>query len=202
MKKNKQIVFLVFGPQGSGKSTQAKYLADDLKVPFFDAGNELRVFATKDDPESLEVHQMMLEGKFVPNRILKKLFVQFMETHDCGQGMVADGFPRNIVQVEVLVHLVEQHNWDVVGIFIDISDETAKERLSKRVILKNGKKAIRQDDQPHIVEKRLALFKKETLPVVEYLDKRHALLRVDGEPSVEDVRAEVEDKVRKYINGR
>jgi adenylate kinase len=184
-------VYLVFGPQGSGKSTQAELLSEKLSIPYFDAGNELRRFVETDSDEANIVRSKMQNGQLVSNDILRRLFSQFMETHNCSNGIVADGFPRNITQVELLTELAEQHRWQVIGLFIDISDEIAKERLSKRFSVVDGKKVVRSDDQPAIVEKRLQVFKRETLPVLEYLKQHFTLHDIDGTPSIEEVHKQV-----------
>lgn len=191
-------VYLVFGPQGSGKSTQAQLLSEKLKVPYFDAGNELRKFVETGTEEARAVRDLMQNGKLVSNDLLRRLFTEFMEKNNCLSGIVADGFPRNIVQVELLDELATQHNWEIFAIYIDISDEVAKDRLSKRFSIVNGQKVVRSDDQPAIVEKRLKVFKSETLPILEYLKKHHTLYDIDGTPPIE----EVQNKVMEVVNGK
>lgn len=195
--ENNISVYLVFGPQGSGKSTQAKLLSEQLNLPYFDAGDQLRQFVETDSEQALNVREQMQNGRLVSNDLLRQLFTNFMEQHNCKRGMVADGFPRNLKQVELLNELALSHYWNVQGIYIDISDDVAKERLSKRFTIVNGEKVVRSDDQPAIVEKRLQVFKRETLPIIEYLRIHHTLHSIDGQPSISDVHI----SVMKAING-
>lgn len=179
--------YLVFGPQGSGKSTQAEYISEHLNLPFFDSGRELRAAVESDASWAGEVRELMKKGQLVPNKYLREIIESFMKNHDCSKGIVADGFPRNETQIELLEELIEENSWQVSVFYITLSDQTAQDRLAKRFTIVNGKKVVREDDQPAIVAKRLAVFKKETLPVIEYLGSKYTLYKVDGEPSREDV---------------
>lgn len=180
-------MYLVFGPQGSGKSTQAQYLSEHLRLPFFDSGEQLRQLSQSHGELAEKIRQIMLEGKLVPNDILRQIFNQFIAWHDCSKGLVIDGFPRTMEQGKLLEELTKEQDWDLVVLYVDISDATAKERLMKRHTVVSGKKVMREDDQPAIVAKRLAVFKQETLPVIEWLSQNHRYQKIDGEPSREVV---------------
>lgn len=187
----KPAVYLVFGPQGSGKSTQAEYLADYLKLPFFDSGEQLRSLAHNHGELANLIRETMLQGQLVPNKVLRQVFSRFLTEHDCRRGLVIDGFPRTMEQGELLKELTIENGWELIVIYIDITDQTAQERLMKRYTVIDGKKVVREDDQPAIVAKRLALFKQETLPVIEWLSDNYRYHHIDGEPSRESVFAAV-----------
>lgn len=180
-------VYLVFGPQGSGKSTQAELLAEHLKLPFFDSGEQLRFLANGHDPLGEQIRQLMIEGQLVPNAILRRIFQQFLSEQRCTNGLVIDGFPRTLEQAKLLEELTKEHDWELVVIFVDITEETAKTRLLNRHTLVGGKKVVREDDQPAIVTKRLAVFQHETLPVIEQLSARGRYYKIDGEPNRQTV---------------
>lgn len=180
-------VYLMFGPQGSGKSTQGERLAAALQVPYFDAGKSLRALAASDSDTGRQVEQLMEKGELVPNSVLKSLFYSFMETNNCTNGMVTDGFPRNEVQIELLDELARDHHWQIIGVFIDIDDETAKERLAKRTIIVDGQEQTRDDDKPEIVAKRLETYRRETVPVINWLKTHWQLIHIDGKPDIDTV---------------
>lgn len=179
--------FLVFGPQGSGKTTQAQRLAEHFSLPFFDAGVALREIAQSQSELGQRIQTIMSEGKLVSNAVLEDVIMAFVAEHQTDHGIVMDGFPRNATQSELLTSLAAAHHWEIIGIFITISDETAKKRLSERFEIKNGQKTVRHDDQPAIVEKRLRVFRQETLPVIEWLRNHYQLIEIDGEPDRETV---------------
>lgn len=188
-------IYLVFGPQGSGKSTQAELLSEHLKLPFFDSGSQLRELAHSDKVNSQEIISAITAGDLVSNDILRSMFGEFISNHDCSMGMVIDGFPRTVEQGKLLKEMSKVYNWNVVSFYVEITDKTAKERLSKRYQLVNGKKVFRDDDKPSIVNKRLELFKKETLPVIEELKEYFTVHSIDGEPN----KVNVFMQIKKYI---
>lgn len=198
MSKNtmsKSKLYLLFGEQGSGKSTQGKLLSEALKLPYFDAGDQLRALAESETEQGERVRQLMANGQLVDNATLAQLLESFIANNNCQKGLVVDGFPRNIVQAKILDEIVEKHRWLVIGFYIQITDEIAIERLAGRFQMKNGRKVVREDDQPATVKKRLELFKRQTLPVIEYLEKEHQLYRIDGAPSINEVHQSLLKKV-------
>lgn len=178
---------MVFGPQGSGKSTQGEFLAKHFSLPYFDAGAALRDLAESDTDLGRSVQADMHAGRLASNETLKKLFMTFMEKNDWHRGFVSDGFPRNTVQVELLRELASEYNWQIRGLYYHISDETAQQRLALRHTIIDGQAVKRDDDQPAIVAKRLATFKNETVPVIAWLKEHHQLIEIDGEPTAEEV---------------
>ncbi|MEX0594790.1 MAG: nucleoside monophosphate kinase [Patescibacteria group bacterium] len=195
---NKTPVYLVFGSQGSGKSTQAEYLADYLKLPFFDSGKELRATVDSQGANWQEIQKIMRSGTLVPNSYLRTMFDSFLNDHDTSKGLVIDGFPRTMTQAELLKELSAENNWQIISFFVEISDTTAKNRLAGRQVVINGQKTVREDDQPAIVETRLKLFKRETMPVIYWLKSNFTVFIIDGEPS----RQEVFTNIKKVIDGK
>lgn len=192
---SKHKVYLVFGAQGSGKSTQAKLLSEKLNIPFFDAGNELRTFAHSGTEEAEIVKEKMAKGQLVSNSTLRQLMESFIAKHAVEGSIVVDGFPRNVVQLELLEEMVAELGWDIVAIFVELDDETAKKRLADRFQMIDGQKVRRQDDQPAIVEKRLAVFRRETLPVIDEIEEKFTLIKADGLPSIDQIHQEILEKI-------
>jgi adenylate kinase len=181
------LVLMVFGPQGSGKSTQGEFLAHHFSLPYFDAGAALRDLAKSDSDLGRSVQADMHAGRLVSNNTLKQLFLTFMQENDWHRGFITDGFPRNTTQVELLRELADEYDWQIQGLYYHISDRTAEQRLALRHTIIDGQAVKRDDDQPAIVAKRLATFKIETVPVIDWLKKHHQLIEIDGEPTAEEV---------------
>ncbi|HSX42010.1 MAG TPA: nucleoside monophosphate kinase [Candidatus Saccharimonadales bacterium] len=175
-------VFLVFGPQGSGKSTQGERLAAKLNLPFFDTGAELRRLATEPTEIGQHIKAQMSSGGLVDSQYFEQIIAEFVNIHDISRGIVMDGFPRVEEQTWVLEKFAKLHDMKVIGVLIQISDETSRARLQLRAQTEH-----RQDDTDAIITKRLATYQRETVPVISYLKEHYQLLEIDGEPGVDAV---------------
>ena len=176
-------VFIVFGPQGCGKTTQGQRLAERLKLPYIEIGKILRA-RSLDDPH---LAQSLSKGKLAGEATLTEVIESSLAQHRGYSGLVIDGFPRNLKQGQLLDVLATEHGWRPIGLFLQLNDKTAKERLNKRYELIKGKKVKRDDDRPEVVAKRLAIFRRQTLPIANYLRHHYTLLEIDGEPPVDVV---------------
>lgn len=190
----------IFGCQGSGKSTQAELIRDKYKIPFFDMGQNLRDFATGQTKLAQSVKKSMLEGKLVSNEAIQEIFTNFADSTNTSKGFVADGFPRNLTQCELLAQLADSHNWQVVAINVELTKESAVKRLSSRTVVVNGKTTRRADDQPEIVAKRLVTYEQETVPILDWLSTRYQYYSVDGEPDIDGVFQQVNKIVAQYLH--
>lgn len=186
-------VNIFFGLQGSGKGTQASKLAEYRKVPYFEAGQELRNFTQSKARGAISVREIMMKGQLVPNHYLKELFTEFIADHDCSKGLVIDGFPRNIAQVELLEELAAEHGWEIEIIEIIISPETALIRAANRVAIVDGKEVKRDDDKPEIIKKRIETFHQQTVPIIKLLEKKHRYVKVDGEPDINTIAKRIQN---------
>lgn len=200
-KNNHGHAWIVFGPQGSGKSTQAEKLAEQLKCPLFEAGLQIRQLIESGSPAGQRAHEATTNGQLIPNDILKQLIIDFLAAVDARDCIVFDGFPRNIEQCEVLHDLADQYQWQVTGLFIEISDEIAKERLANRFTVVDGQKVFREDDTPAVVAKRLATFKRETLPIVTWLETHYRVITINGQPPIPEVTTNIFAQVQEVNHG-
>lgn len=203
---------VILGPQGSGKGTQAKLLAEKFGLDHFDTGKALRQVISLGTPLGREINEIiMVRKELVPSRILRE--VLHMRLNDLGreQGIVFDGVPRNVDQAGYFEEALREFGREVDRvIFVDISQEESLKRIGKRfscekckeaVILKEGDSEIcakcggklvqRADDTKEGIEKRLGIFRKETMPVIEYFGKKNLVSKIDGAQSVEKVFGDV-----------
>lgn len=179
-------VFLVFGPQGSGKSTQGQRLAAKLNLPFFDTGAELRHLASENTEIGQHIKEQMSTGGLVNSQYFETIINNFVIGHDITRGIVIDGFPRVEEQAWVLEKFAKLHQLAVIAILIQISDETSVKRLTLRAQTEH-----RPDDTDAIITKRLASYKRETVPVINYLRQHYQLVEIDGQPDVDTVTAKM-----------
>ena len=178
---------LVLGPQGSGKGTQAKRIADERGLPHVSTGD---MFRALDDatPLGLEVNEIMARGELVPDEITIRMIRERLVEDDARDGFILDGFPRNLAQAEALDEMLDAigRTLDVI-FFFDLDDKTAKERALGR-----AHKEGRNDDTPDSISRRLSLYHEQTKPVVEYYRTTGKLVPLHAGRSVEDVAGEIE----------
>ena len=135
----------------------------------------------------MEVAPLLAEGKLVPDEITIPLIRD--KVLEAESGFILDGFPRNLAQAEALDELLEEIGRPLtVVLLLELSDETARTRLTKRAELEG-----REDDQPEAIERRLRNYHEKTKPVVEHYRATGKLVGVHAERSIEEVWAEIAD---------
>jgi adenylate kinase len=180
------VKILLLGPQGSGKGTQAKRIAGDVGVPHIATGDILRQAMADGTELGLRVKPIYDTGQLVPDELMVDLIRERLEDED---GFVLDGFPRTLAQAEALDAMLSAigKSLDLV-LLLSVSDEVATERMLGRAAEEG-----RADDTPEAIAKRLALYHEMTEPVVEHYRTHGDLVQVEGERSVEQVEAEIQD---------
>ncbi|MBW3015074.1 adenylate kinase [Candidatus Woesearchaeota archaeon] len=197
-----KIIFL--GKPGSGKGTQAKKLANHLKIPHISTGQMFR-FAYQDKTTlGIKAHdEYWGKGKLVPDDITNKLIEERLIK--CKNGFILDGYPRTVNQAEFLKKL--GHEIDLV-IDLDVPDEVVIDRISGRRtcprcgtnynILTSPKpkqegmcdkcnvELYQRDDQkPEVVKIRLKEYKDLTKPLKEFYKDKIKL--VDGNKDIDSI---------------
>ncbi|MBP7859639.1 nucleoside monophosphate kinase [Patescibacteria group bacterium] len=181
----------VLGPQGSGKSTQAKLLSEYLNIPYFSTGEEIRKILSDKNHELYSlINDDYTKGKLLSNVIINKILNLAIERtlHDGSNGLIIDGTPRKLNQMQDIDEILALHTQKLdLVIFIDVSIEECKARILSRV-----EKEHRVDDTPTAVQNRLNTYFSETLPIIAEYEKRGILYKIDGnrpiEPIFEDIK--------------
>jgi len=167
---------ILFGIQGSGKGTQAKKIAEKYHMEIFETGAELRKLSQEESELGLKVKSIIESGHLVPNDVVMEIVENFLNHLESSNGVIFDGIPRQIHQAETLNSLLKHHNRDYKALYIELSEESAFKRLLGRQ---------RNDDTPEVIERRISIFKTETIPAIDLY--REEMIKVDGEPSIEEV---------------
>lgn len=172
---------LVTGPQGSGKTTQAEILAEELELCLIKTGDLFRDLAEEDSEKGREIRKQMVEGgELINDDLTVELVREKLKDESCKKGFVLDGYPRTIHQIEML-----DPGFDIV-FDLEISNEVATARMLKRG---------RADDVPAVIQRRLDIYYKETIPVINYYNNRGKLVVIDGEKSIKEVALEIQRKL-------
>jgi adenylate kinase len=177
-----------YGPEGSGKGTQAKLLAEKLKVPILTSGDLVRDAAANDKGIIGEVcRNALAEGKYVADSEMFVLWKWRLKEEDAKGGWIMDGFPRNIDQAEFLDDKIDKYGYKIENvIYLNLSEEESIKRLLKRARpLHPGSSELH--DSPERIKSRLEIYKESEKDVLEYYRKMGVLTEVNADQSVEEV---------------
>jgi len=212
------IIFL--GAPGSGKGTQATIIAKDLFIPTISTGEILRNEVAKDNEIGKLAKIYMESGGLVPDKIVVEMIKSRISMPDCNNGFILDGFPRNIVQGQILDDMLDSIDRKINAVIeIIVADEIIIKRISGRFSCKNCgmvynhffnlPKLIntcdkcggvnfenRSDDNLEIVSNRLKTYHNNNRELVEFYRKKHLLSSIDGLKEIPLVNYEI----RKVLN--
>jgi len=207
---------IIFGPQGSGKGTQAELIARRQDWPYISTGDIFRYHLKNQTELGQKVAEYVNVGHLVPDELTNEIVQDRIHQPDCAIGFVLDGYPRNKTQLKFL-NGIAQIDFAIV---IEISDEEAIKRLGGRLACKCGlsyhlefnppkKEGVcdkcgdglfkREDDEPEAIKKRLDIYHQETEPLLDIYEKQGILYRVDGSKSIEEVYEQVEKVINKKL---
>lgn len=176
-------VLFFIGPQGSGKGTQARIIAERLGFYHWEMGAILREEAKIDSEFGRHIADLINNGHLLDDADLLEVITDKLETMPRATGIIFDGIPRRIGQAQFLLDYLQAHGRHKFGtIFLDIPFDVSVNRLLER-----AHHEFRQDDTEEAIRNRLALYEKETLPVIELLRKETHLYDIDGTPPIPEV---------------
>lgn len=170
---------LILGPAGSGKTTQARLLADYLNIPYLTSSDVLHFASLGDDPQSKEIKESMEKGELVDDSIVLRLLEEHLKQSEHENGTLIDGFPRNVTEAESFSMRIDK------VIYLDIPDNVVITRLTGRG---------RVDDTPELITKRLAIYHEETEPLVAYYKNKGILEEIDATRSIDEIAEEIKGK--------
>jgi len=196
-----RVIFL--GPPGVGKGTQADFIAQKYEIPKLSTGDLLRESVANETPLGKEAKGYMNRGELVPDAVVVGLVEEKLSSPECQKGFLLDGFPRTVSQADQLSSYLAStgKGLDQV-VYFSLSKDEIIRRISGRRSCPEckavyhlesippkhvgicdvcGKSLIqRNDDKPETVESRLAVYQKQTAPLVEYYKTRNILGELDG----------------------
>ncbi len=210
---------VLLGPPGAGKGTQATRLADALGIPKVSTGDILREAVSENTSLGKTAHGYMKSGKLVPDEIVSGIVRERLAESDMQRGFILDGYPRTAAQARDLEDsLVRLGMGPLRVISLDVPESEVIKRLSGRRVCSGcgatyhvlfdpprkegrcnqcgGRLELREDDREETVRERLAVYLKETEPLMEFYRDRSILTGVSGQGSPEEVHQRLMDTVR------
>ena len=190
-----QLNVLLFGPQGSGKGTQAKRISADYGVPHVSTGDMFRAAIAKQTPFGQKVAPILDAGELVPDDLTVGLVRERLSEPDAERGFVLDGFPRNIAQAQALDELLAELGRPLTAVLeFRIPDAAAMERLLGRAAEEG-----RPDDTPEAIARRLAIYHAETAPLSDYYLSSGKLVAVHADRTIDEVWAEIQQVLEQAV---
>ena len=194
---------ILLGAPGAGKGTQATKLVDKYQIPHISTGDIFRYNIKNQTPIGVVAKSYIDKGQLVPDEVTVEIVKQRLSQEDVKVGCLLDGFPRNIFQAEELDKFATIDK--VIDINVDLS-KLLKRITGRRVCSKCGESyhvdtlngvttcsrcgadlIQRADDNEATVEKRLAVYKEQTQPLIDYYKKAGKLVTVDGDKAIDEV---------------
>jgi adenylate kinase len=183
---------MILGAPGSGKGTQGRLLAEYLDVPQVSTGELLRAAVKNGTPLGLKAKTFMDQGLLVPDEIVFGLIQEILDSPVAKRGVLMDGFPRTIPQAEAVDRMLKAKTARVDRVvLLEVDEQELVSRLLGRAV-KEG----RSDDNPESIRQRLAVYRKQTEPLIAYYQRQGVVRRVDGMGTVEAIQTRMRAAAR------
>lgn len=205
---------ILLGAPGAGKGTQAELLVEALGIPSISTGNMLREAMANGTEIGKQAKHYMENGLLVPDEVILGIVAERVAQPDCAKGFILDGVPRTLSQAEAL----EEKGVRIDHVVsIEIDDAVIEGRMTgRRVCTKCGASyhivanptkvegicdacgsavAVRKDDTPETVQKRLKVYHAETEVLKDFYAKRGNLRVVEGDQPIQKITAEILEKI-------
>jgi len=203
--------YIIMGPQGSGKGTQAAILCEDFDLTHFSVGDIFRWNVQAHTKLAAKIKRIMADGKLVPDEIVEEIIQRRLDQHDWNYGFILDGFPRNAEQAEFFLE-----SYDVNAVInIDVPNQVVRDRVLARrkcsqcgldynLIYHRPKEpgvcdvcgatlTQRADDTEEALNARLHDYNTKTKPTLELFQRKELVVTVDGTDSPDEVQQQIRE---------
>jgi adenylate kinase len=199
---------VLLGRQGAGKGTQCARLSRHYVVPHISTGDMLRAAVREGTEFGRKAEEYMSAGELLPDDIMVGIVDERLERDDTrARGFILDGFPRTVAQAEALAEITSPRGIQLT-IDLEVPREVVLARLASRRVCVDcgtnyavdlpprydmtcdvcgGDVVQRPDDTEKAISQRLALYERETAPLIEWFSNRGLLEVVDGTGHTDDV---------------
>jgi adenylate kinase len=179
--------FLIVGPQGSGKGTQGVLVAEAFEVPSVSTGDVFRSNISGGTELGSRVQAIVEAGDLVPDELTCELVRDRLSQADAAGGFLLDGFPRNRAQVDDLADFLASRGEALDAVLeLSVPREESIARLRQRAIDQG-----RTDDTEEVIANRLAIYERETAPILDVYRSRGLVVPIDGVGTLDEVTARI-----------
>lgn len=194
---------VLVGPPGAGKGTQAQFLAAHYSIPHIATGDIFRSNLKAGTPLGIQAKSFMDRGELVPDSVTNEMVRDRLLQDDLGNGFLLDGFPRNVMQAEVLrANLAEKSTPLTAVLELSIDNDEIITRLSSRRTCRDcglptvnnekcpncgGDVYQREDDKEEVISRRLEVYQEQTAPIISFYRNEGLLITVSASGSIEEI---------------
>lgn len=178
---------VLLGIQGSGKTTQGNLLSKQLNIPYLSTGHIFRQIAKEKTQLGRYIKETINAGILVPDEKTIEIVNSYIKRKEYQKGYILDGFPRTLKQAKEFVNNVDK------VIYFDIDAKEALWRIFQR------DDELREDETTKAIRKRIELFYKITLPVVDFYEKQKKLIVIDASKSIKEINQEILKNLGKQL---
>jgi adenylate kinase len=201
---------ILVGPPGAGKGTQAVNLAAQFSIPHISTGDIFRSNLKEGTPLGLEAKSYMDRGELVPDEVTNKMVKDRLGKDDVASGFLLDGFPRNVIQAEVLRAILSEKQTPLdAALELGVDSEEIIKRLAGRRTCKECQKAFhvdyepsqvadicdacggslyqRDDDKEDVIARRLEVYNEQTAPIIDFYRREGLLVTIPAMGPVDEI---------------
>ena len=173
------VIFL--GPPGAGKGTQASKIAEEKSLAHISTGDMLREHVSSGTELGNTAKNLLDEGKLVPDSLVIEMLIERLNSDECKNGAILDGFPRTLAQAKSLDEISSQFKISKAIVF-----EANHEELVKR-ILHRGETSGRSDDTEESINVRLEVYEQDTAPLIDYYNRKNLVVKINAIGDVDNI---------------
>ena len=180
--------YVLFGPPGAGKGTQATAMVEKYHLHHISTGALLRKEIAAETELGKEAKALIEKGCLVPDEVVEGMIENEFKRVSGVEGFLLDGFPRTLPQAEALDHILRKTGEELTAtVSIMIPDAMIMERIKGRA-LKEGRADDASED---IINNRIATYHNQTEPLIEFYTKAEKYQEIDGTGTIDDVRERI-----------
>lgn len=186
--------FILFGPPGAGKGTQAASMVENYNLCHLSTGALLRAEIKAGSELGKKAADLIERGCLVPDEVVEGMIENKFNTEKNCDGFLLDGFPRTIAQAEALQIMLQKKGTEVTGVVsIMIPDTMIKERIKHRAEIEG-----RADDaSEETINNRIKTYHEKTEPLIDFYKKIDKYHEADGTGSIEEVGNSISEIMKK-----
>ena len=185
---------ILLGPPGAGKGTQAQRLVAKYGIVQLSTGDMLRAAVKAGTSVGRQAQEIMARGGLVPDDVVVEIVSQRIAQPDARKGFILDGFPRTVPQAAALDRMLAERNLALDGVIeLRVDEDALIKRIERRIEeMKARGEALREDDNPEVLHRRLNAYREQTAPLIDYYRDKGALITVNGMAPIPEVAAAID----------